>query len=76
LAPPIGLETICEFPNLFLYNFLISTYTAGIGMIIEKESSMNDDVVPKVLNQLNAVFERDWKSNYAFPLTLGKNNLL
>ena len=39
--------------------------TAGIGMIIEKVLASGT-----VVDQLNDVFDRDWTSAYAFPLTL------
>jgi hypothetical protein len=43
----------------------LSISTAGIGMIIEKVLASGT-----VVDQLNDVFDRDWTSAYAFPLTL------
>lgn len=39
--------------------------TAGIGMIIERLQNSST-----IIGQLDEIFQRDWISNFSFPLTL------
>uniref|UniRef100_A0A1I8BE94 PLD phosphodiesterase domain-containing protein n=1 Tax=Meloidogyne hapla TaxID=6305 RepID=A0A1I8BE94_MELHA len=43
-----------------------AAWIAGIGMVIERLHNSSKTII----DQLDAIFQRDWTSNYSFPLTL------